>query len=295
MTDSSSPLDTQSSTVVTGTHGGSVNLTVAKRDSLRAAGFNDAQIEALMSLADPDDQGNSLTPTHFSTVDKSTLNSLQFSGQLNEAARQLVYVQTPVSLLNQVSDPSNWQGDSYIGPGAAVVNAYLDGEPVDFSKPSLDALVMSVLTSRAEIIEEQLREQIGSIQDKNAQLEEANTWLTRAKEAKANAGTSGNASFDQSFPEAGGKSFKEYWESLGAEFQSTDRDGGNAGLDHNSADWDVNIEGLKSKIEALTSQSQLETTKLQQTINKYNQSFEMLSNFINKYYQSLSTIIQNLR
>ncbi|WP_422134883.1 hypothetical protein [Endozoicomonas sp. ALD040] len=278
MTDSTPAVDNKGGVTLTGTRG-SVHLTDAKRDSLRAAGFSDAQIDALLSLADPDDQGNSLTPTHFYTVDKSTLNSLQYSGKLTDAARQLVYVQTPVSLLNQVSNPSNWQGDNYIGPGAASVNAYLNGEPVDFSKPSLDALVMSVLTARAEIIEVQLRDQIQSIQDKNAQLEVANDWLAKAKAKKADAGTSGTTTFSQEY--------KDFWDSLGAKYQS--------GTNHNSADWEVNIEGLKTKIEALTSQSQLETTKLQQTINKYNQSFEMLSNFVNKYYQSLSTIIQNLR
>ncbi|MGI9281192.1 MAG: hypothetical protein ACR2PX_16420 [Endozoicomonas sp.] len=286
MTESSPSIDNQGGVTLTGTQG-SVHITDAKRDSLRAAGFSDAQIEALFSLADPDDQGSSLSPTHFYTVDKSTLNSLQYSGQLTEAARQLVYVQTPVSLLNQISDPSNWQGENYVGPGASSVNAFLNGEPVDFSKPSLDALVFSVLSARAEIIEVQLRDQIQSIQDKNAQLERANDWLARARAKKAEAGTSGSSTFDQEF--------RDYWESLDAEFQTTDTNTDTEVLDHNSADWDVNIEGLKSKIEALTSQSQLETTKLQQTINKYNQSFEMLSNFINKYYQSLSTIIQNLR
>lgn len=280
MTDSPSSVDGQSSGgTVSGVGTAAVSLNEGKKSSLRASGFSDAQIEALMALADPDDQGNSLTPTHFYAVDKSTLNSLQYSGQLTETAKQIVYVQTPVSMLNQVSNPANWQGDNYIGPGAATVNAYALGEEVDFSKPSLDALVMSVLTARAEIIEEQLRGQIEAIQDKNKQLEVANTWLADAKKQKAKAGSKGRSEFSDEF--------KAFWDSLGATHQD--------GNSHNSADWDVNIEGLKAKIEALTSQSQLETTKLQQTINKYNQSFEMLSNFINKYYQSLSTIIQNLR
>ena len=281
MTDSASSVDGQGSggTVSGVGTAAPVSLNEGKKSSLRASGFSDAQIEALMALADPDDQGNSLTPTHFYAVDKTTLNSLQYSGQLTETAKQIVYVQTPVSMLNQVSNPANWQGDNYIGPGAATINAYALGEEVDFSKPSLDALVMSVLTARAEIIEEQLREQIESIQDKNKQLEVANTWLADAKKQKAKAGSKGKSAFSDEF--------KAFWNSLGATYQD--------GNQHNSADWDVNIEGLKAKIEALTSQSQLETTKLQQTINKYNQSFEMLSNFINKYYQSLSTIIQNLR
>ena len=250
--------------------------------SLRAAGYSDAQIEALLSMADPDDQGNSLTPTHFYSVNKQTLNSLQYTGQLDESSQQLVYLQAPIALVQEVSNPANWNGDNYIGPGASEINAYLLGEPVDFTKPSLDALIMAVLTARADILQTQLEEQIESINQKNDLLEEANTFLAKAKEKKAAAGTSGSSTMTQDMI--------DFWDKMGAQ---TDRSG-NDNV-HNSAEWDANIEYLKSKIESLTSQSQLETTKLQQTINKYNQTFEMLSNFINKYFQSISTIIQNMR
>lgn len=272
-----------SSASPTGSDSGSNSPTITLNDSrissLRAAGYSDAQIEALMSLADPDDQGNSLTPTHFYSVNKQTLNALQYSGQLDEASRQLVYLQAPIALVQEVSDPANWNGDNYVGPGASEINAYLLGEPVDFTKPSLDAMIMAVLTARADILQNQLEEQIESINQKNQTLESANTMLARAKELKADAGTSGTARMPQDMI--------DFWDSLGAKYDDSDS--------HNSAEWDVNIEGLKGKIEALTSQSQLETTKLQQTINKYNQTFEMLSNFMNKYFQSISTIIQNMR
>ena len=262
-----------------GSNSPTITLNESRISSLRAAGYSDAQIEALMSLADPDDQGNSLTPTHFYSVNKQTLNALQYSGQLDEASRQLVYLQAPIALVQEVSDPANWNGDNYIGPGASQINAYLLGEPVDFTKPSLDAMIMAVLTARADILQNQLEEQIESINQKNQTLESANTMLARAKELKADAGTSGTARMPQDMI--------DFWDSLGAKYDDSDS--------HNSAEWDVNIEGLKGKIEALTSQSQLETTKLQQTINKYNQTFEMLSNFMNKYFQSISTIIQNMR
>ena len=256
-----------------------LTLNDSKIASLRAAGYSDAQIEALMSLADPDDQGNSLTPTHFYSVNKQTLNALQYSGQLDEASRELVYLQAPIALVQEVSDPTNWNGDNYIGPGASQINAYLLGEQVDFAKPSLDAMIMAVLTARADILQNQLEEQIESINQKNQTLESANNMLARAKELKAEAGTSDSVRMPQDMI--------DFWDSLGAKYDSSDS--------HDSSEWDVNIEGLKGKIEALTSQSQLETTKLQQTINKYNQTFEMLSNFMNKYFQSISTIIQNMR
>ena len=263
-----------------GSNSPTITLNESRIASLRAAGYSDAQIEALMSLADPDDQGNSLAPTHFYSVNKQTLNALQYSGQLDEASRQLVYLQAPIALVQEVSDPANWNGDNYVGPGASQINAYLLGEPVDFTKPSLDAMIMAVLTARADILQNQLEEQIESINQKNQTLESANAMLARAKDLKADAGTSGTSRMPQDMI--------DFWDSLGANYSGSDDI-------HNSAEWDVNIEALKGKIEALTSQSQLETTKLQQTINKYNQTFEMLSNFMNKYFQSISTIIQNMR
>ncbi|MBO9480129.1 hypothetical protein [Salinisphaera sp. G21_0] len=259
-----------------------VTLNDGRINSLRAAGYTDAQIEALLSMADPDDQGNSLTPTHFYSVNKQTLNSLRYTGQLDEASQKLVYLQAPVAMVQEVSNPANWNGDNYIGPGASQINAYLMGEPVDFTKPSLDALIMGVLTARADILQTQLEDQIESINQKNDLLEEANMYLAKAKEKKAAAGTSGSSIMT--------KDMVDFWKQMGAQ---TDRSGNDNS--HNAAEWDANIEHLKSKIESLTSQSQLQTTKLQQTINKYNQTFEMLSNFINKYFQSISTIIQNMR
>lgn len=279
----------------------SVVLTPDLRARLQAElGLDEQQLNAWLAM-----DGHTLSPAQAQMANRETLDSLQKSGQLTQVARQLVAVRAPVAMVAEVSDPANWQQDQYVGAGAATVNAVIQAgtaniadlpslePPIDSANISLDALVMSVLTQRAEIIEVQLREQITSIQEKNQQLEVANDWLTRAKSRKANAGDATNGTAASQFDQE----FLDYWNSLGAQYQGKPADGSAPALplQHSSADWDVNIEGLKAKIEALTSQSQLETTKLQQTINKYNQSFEMLSNFINKYYQSINTIIQNLR
>jgi len=59
--------------------------------------------------------------------------------------------------------------------------------------------------------------------------------------------------------------------------------------------WDNLMQGLKGIQESLTSSSQLEMAQLQSTMGKYNQSFEMLSNFTSKFFQSLNTITGNIR
>lgn len=55
------------------------------------------------------------------------------------------------------------------------------------------------------------------------------------------------------------------------------------------------ISSMESFRDSLTSSSQLEMTMMQSDMNKYNQTFEALSNFISKYNQSLGTITGNLR
>ncbi|MDD7805460.1 MAG: hypothetical protein PUP46_07860 [Endozoicomonas sp. (ex Botrylloides leachii)] len=265
------------------------------KDQLKSElNLNNDQLNALITTSGHDILNEVMNPIG---LNKEVMAALDSADKLSPITKELVNIRAPIAMTSEVSNPNNWQKDQYIGPGSMFVNNFINPTPLelpvdDFEPPinlkkvSIDALVMSVLTKRAEIIEVQLRDQISSIQLKNSELEVSNDFLARSKEGKANAGDNTSTFTDE---------FIEYWESIGAEYQRSDRDGGVPGLQHRSADWDVNIEGLKAKIEALTSQSQLETTKLQQTINKFNQAFEMLSNFINKYYQSINTIIQNLR
>jgi len=55
------------------------------------------------------------------------------------------------------------------------------------------------------------------------------------------------------------------------------------------------MDNLTRERDSLTSSSQLEMTMLQSTMGKYNQTFEALSNFTSKYFQSLNTITGNIR
>ena len=62
---------------------------------------------------------------------------------------------------------------------------------------------------------------------------------------------------------------------------------------------EATLESLKQSIgsftDSLTGNSQLEMTKLQSVMGKYNQSFEQLSNFLSKYQSSLDSITGNVR
>ena len=242
--------------------------------SLRLAGYSDAQIEALLAFGDPATGGDSLSFQHFNLLNKETLNALQYSGNMDELGKELAYLQAPIAMVQEVSDPMNWQGHNYVGPGAAEINMYLVGEGPESLYNSLDALALSVLSARADILQTQLEGQISDIEGKNATLDEGNEMIDRGKAIRDSGG--GDMPEDMvAFYRKMGVSADVRW--------------------YNEKEWDERMDQLKTKLESLTNQSQLETTKLQQTVNKYNQTYEMLSNFINKYFQSLSTLIQNLR
>lgn len=55
------------------------------------------------------------------------------------------------------------------------------------------------------------------------------------------------------------------------------------------------MDNLARERDSLTSTSQLDMTMLQSTMSKYNQTFEALSGFTSKYFQSLQTITGNIR
>lgn len=60
-------------------------------------------------------------------------------------------------------------------------------------------------------------------------------------------------------------------------------------------EWDNVCRSLKDVQDSLTSTSQLEMAQLQSTMGKYNQTYESLSNFTSKWFQSLNTITGNIR
>lgn len=243
--------------------------------ALRSAGYNDDQIETLLALANPDEEGGSLTSTHFYSANRAALNALASSK--GGDASDVTYIQAPIALMQEMSNPSNWHGDSYIGPASETVNRYLTDEVLEpsSSKITLEALAFAVITARSDIIQRQLEQQIDAVTQKNDNLLKASAFIVQAESLKNVAPS--NMPVDM-------------WSFM------RENIGNVHGRNPISAtNWDLNIQSIKSYADSLTNQSQLDTSKIQQTIAKYNQSFDMLSNFTNKYFQSLTSAIQNLR
>ncbi|WP_136417415.1 MULTISPECIES: hypothetical protein [Oxalobacteraceae] len=64
--------------------------------------------------------------------------------------------------------------------------------------------------------------------------------------------------------------------------------------DRTKGDVDGAISKLKSTIDALSNLQQMDTLRLQSVMNKRNEGFDIMSNFIKKYSDVLDSIIRNL-
>ena len=164
------------------------------------------------------------------------------------------------------------------------------GAPINqnfIDKASLDALMLAVMSERAELLEETLREQVQEVRSKNDKLKNANSMMAKARAAKK--GSKEDKKTDMP------KEVRDF-------FAANDIPWGDGGkkIDQNkthklnSTEWDLAIENMKGWSESLTSSSQLDMTKLQSTSGKFNQTFEMMSQFISKYYRSGDNIIKNI-
>ena len=154
-------------------------------------------------------------------------------------------------------------------------------------KASLDALMLAVMSERAEILEETLREQVQEVRQKNNKLKDANKIMAKARAAKKGSSDKNKTGMPQDVKEFFAKNDIP-WGSGGKQVNP----GQNYSL--SSTEWDLAIENMKGWTESLTSSSQLDMTKLQSTSGKFNQTFEMMSQFISKYYRSGDNIIKNI-
>ncbi len=148
----------------------------------------------------------------------------------------------------------------------------------------LDALMMAIMTERAELLEGQLREQVDEIRGKNSQLKDANNIMAKARNQKKDATEDDKTVMTDDI--------KNFFKAN--DIPWGDKKSGEMPTELNSTQWDLAIENLKGWSESLTSTSQLAMTKLQSASGKFNQTFEMLSQFISKYYRGGDSIIKNI-
>lgn len=174
----------------------------------------------------------------------------------------------------------------------------------------LATLMFMVQSGRAELLDEMVRDQAEKIRYNNERLKELNQAMSEVNQYGESGGTALGekiTALDLQTGETSEMSVGEFLRSRDIALpKSSNLDNlveGGITLPPEMADAAIYTKeeialitaSIKNSIDSLTSSSQLDMTQLQATMNKYNQTFEALTNFISKYNQTLSSIIGNLR
>lgn len=149
----------------------------------------------------------------------------------------------------------------------------------------LETQMMMVQSQRANLIEQQLKAQMESMQKKNEQISKLNDMLaafnTAAEsfpgDAKADATTKVTQAMIDSAKEA--KIAFNYV----------------VGSDITKGKVSEITQKTKSDIDTLTNNQQMDMLRLQSLNNKRNEAFDLMTNFIKKMQESRSSIIANMR
>lgn len=173
--------------------------------------------------------------------------------------------------------------------GAGAVSGYV---PVS-NEMDLATLMFTVQSERATLLDGMVREQAAKIQYNNERLKELNEAMSKVNNLGESGGNLGDISMQALNPATGQietMTVQQFLDMKGVETPNEDGDN-----NYSKEEIALVTTNIKNSIDSLTSTSQLDMTQLQSTMSKYNQTFEALSNFISKYFQSLQTITGNLR
>ncbi|HOB61164.1 MAG TPA: virulence-associated V antigen [Candidatus Competibacteraceae bacterium] len=175
--------------------------------------------------------------------------------------------------------------------GVGAVNSYV---PVS-NEVDLATLMFTVQSERATLLDGMVRNQASKIQYNNERLKELNEAMSKVNNLGQSGGNLGNVSMQalntsKNPPVIETMTVQQFLDMKGVETPNKDKDN-----NYSKEEIALITTNIKNSVDSLTSTSQLDMTQLQSTMSKYNQTFEALSNFISKYFQSLQTITGNLR
>jgi prefoldin subunit 5 len=191
-------------------------------------------------------------------------------------------------------------------------------QPLDISGMDIETALLAVQSSRANLLEDQLKGQMEAVQKKNekiAQLNQLMGALTGAQSSfKGEIKNEHKLGDQDAYKKDGYKQEKEINDALkGAGFDPgpfgdkayptnmKDANGetimlkGGIHGDITKGDLDKAIANIKGQIDALSNSQQMDMLRLQSLSNKRNEAFDIMSNFIKKMQDSRSSIVGNMR
>ena len=156
---------------------------------------------------------------------------------------------------------------------------------------NIPEMIMALQLERSNILDSQIKDQMGDMQKRNEWLKDANAALA---ELRKNRPTSESGSWGNygSFTKSDGSTANthKWMDDNGIAIENTANDDtGQQG------EFDAAINNLKSSIDTVNSQSQMDMVRLQGLMDKRNQAFDMMTNTLSKTAKSMDGIIGNMR
>ncbi len=170
--------------------------------------------------------------------------------------------------------------------------------PMDISGMDLESAMLLVQSRRAELLESQLTAQMSDLQARNDNIAKLNTLLSDLVKLRP-AGTDPLKWANLGADAAQGKAMFKRLEDAGVTIPRTGEDRvdepGSGIYDARQKTIDAWVEELKGKIDSANGTQQMDMLKLQSLMNKRNEAFDIMTNFIKKMADQRSSILGNMR
>lgn len=203
----------------------------------------------------------------------------------------------PEEILNNMTQngPAVTDGDGNSEQGKVISDQgkfYLIDDKGNKVPVDLGTLMMMLSLKRTENLDKLVAEQLDDMQTRNKMIAALTEYMSLARSAKAD-----NKSFPTDVDLKGGRKLSDVLAALGIRWTPVPKTVANDSTDkkekYNQA-WETNISNIKSRIDVLNNDSQMANIKLQNSLEKRNNSFEMASKVMQTNYQSLQSIVRNL-
>lgn len=149
--------------------------------------------------------------------------------------------------------------------------------PLQLQSMDIETALLMVQNNRANLLDQQLRDQINEVTKRNELAAEINTLISTLVNVK------NTSKLSYTLDQATNDALKEHG-ILSESKQS-----------YSSIEIDQMISKLKSRVDNISNSQQMDMLRLQSLSNKRNEAFDTMTNFIKKMQDSRSSIIGNMR
>ena len=204
-----------------------------------------------------------------------------------------IQAQTQIVINDSTLDQVNSGGGGGDTPGIPSSSDCKAAGINDIMTMDLGSLMYMVLNTRASALDNQVRQYAATVQRENVELQNYNAAMEVAESnTNVTSATSGTQTFKYTDPvtgEVSDMSVSDFMDQEGIAYPNDDGDN-----KYSADEWNTIVTNIKGGTSSLTSQSQLDTTDMQQEIDKYQQTTDMITNFESKWHSMLTSIIGNL-